>query len=171
MKKIEELLNKTGIAFQPAHKEKLVKTQPGDHVLLRGKTPTKVYLIIKLALVDLSDKLNKGNCKGKGRLFGEAAAAEKDDDFAKKIKEKVQKKIESKKTLTEAFGITSQANTAIARGVHDGIVRELLEAMYPFSAQIRAIPDPLQRQGYKQAYKYLRESMIAEIRKLGVFNV
>jgi len=167
MRKLEDLLNKQNVALQPVAKEKLARTQAGDTVLLKDKEPTKAYLIIKLALVDLSDKLNNGK---KGQLFGETTAADK-DNFAADIKKKVQAKINEKKNLTESFGITDNSLSTIAKGVHKGIIRELVETMYPFTIKINAVKNPLQKQSYKQTYECLCESLICEIRRIGVFNV
>ena len=166
MKKLTELLEKEVIALNPAAKQKLVRAMPIDKILLKNKAPSKAYLIIKLALVELSEKIGAGK-----QVFGEKPEGKDEGEFLKSIQKRVKSKINENQNLTESFGISDNSPREIAMKTHDGILRELVECTFPFSEQIKAIKSPLRRKSTKVAYEYLRETLIIEVRRLGVFNV
>jgi hypothetical protein len=163
MKSINELLQKENVCMRPEQKEKLGKTLAGDAILLQGKTPSKAYIVIKIALVDLSDKLKQET----DQLFGEST----DQNFKQNIKKQVMSKLEKNKSLTESFSIQSSSVYNITKGVHNGVLSVVIESMFPFTERINALQDPKVKQCFEQTYSYLKLSLISEIRRLGVFDV
>jgi len=161
--KLSSMISSDRLSLNSQNKSDLRKTSSGDVILLKGADPSKAYIIIKLALIDLSKKLVKGPTSP---VFGQAAKGESEEQYRMKIKKRVANKLQKVESLKESFKV--EVPSQIQSNTVKGVLRTMIECMFPFTAKINALQTKLEQEAYTATFTYLRESLISEIDKAGV---
>jgi len=165
MVRLETVLNDINLALLEKHVALLESTRTADKIFLQNNRPTKEYFILKLALIEISQYLNGDQTS---TVFGQTLLEEDERGFSRRVKTLLEARLDGLDNLATTFGVENQGQ--VEAKTRKGLIRELLESLYPFTDKIKSISDPTKQKALKAVYEQVRDNFCAELEKTDILS-
>jgi len=179
------LFEQGAIAVEPGMRRRLMMLSHQDQGFIGNrKKLTKVFVLLKIALMQLSDLINdKLQAQGQGHICRPFGAVPIDNPSPSQTHDLYKDKegrnlkfltsndiktalLRRKRMVAESVQMTiRQERNDLQNTVTESVLKESLEVIYPFKKNISKIENNYERKAMEAIYESLRESFLAECKR------